>query len=339
MCAITIGRHQLPLPLIQGGMGIGVSLSGLAGAVARRGAMGVISGVNPGFRAPDFMENPLAANERLLKEEIQKAKTLAAGRGMVGVNVMVAMRRFREMVMAAVEGGADALICGAGLPLELPDLVPKHVAVAPIVSSWRALRLVLDTWQRRYDRRPDFVVVEGPLAGGHLGFAAEEVAHSRLEDIVADIRSQLDARGLILPLFAAGGIRTAADRVRVMAAGADGIQVGTPFIATHECDVDSAFKAQIVAAGDDDLALIQSPAGFPARAVRNAFLKDGDALFGRCIACLKTCHPQTVPYCISKSLSESAKGRRGLVFSGHPVSGITQVRSVDAVIDELMEDA
>lgn len=341
MSEVMIAGRRLALPLIQGGMGIGISLSGLAGAVARRGAMGVVSGVNPGYREADFMQDPVAVNGRVLQREVAKAKDIAGGHGLIAVNIMVAMRSFDEMVGYAVKAGADALICGAGLPLNLPDLVPTDVLIAPIVSSRRALRLIVDTWQRRYQRLPDFVVCEGALAGGHLGFKMKDIPTASLEALVREVRAYLDelndASGRTIPMFAAGGIRSAEDVRCVQALGADGVQVGTPFIATEECDAALPFKETVVAAKESDLRLINSPAGFPARAVANSFLRNKEAIFGRCIRCLKTCDPATAPYCLSMALAESAKGRSGLVFSGARVDGIRTIRKVDDVIDELME--
>lgn len=342
MSTIEFAHHQLDIPLIQGGMGIGISLGRLAGTVAKHGGMGVVSGVNPGYRNPTFMQDPLKANGQALIEEVAKAKDIAQGKGMVAVNLMFAMRAFEEMIAYAVKAKADAIICGAGMALTLPSLVPDDMLIAPIVSSKRALRLIVSTWERRYQRLPDFVVCEGKSAGGHLGFKAEEIADASLDELVKEARAFLDTynknRTYPIWLFAAGGIRTAARRRALEAIGADGIQVGTPFIATDECDADIGFKRTIVESHDDDLRIIQSPAGFPARAIANKFLKEEVPIFGRCIACLKTCDPKTTPYCLSKALAESAKGRTGLVFSGEDINNITEIVPASQVIAQLMED-
>lgn len=174
---MKIRDRELSIPIIQGGMGVGISLSGLAGAVAACGGMGVISAAHPGYRDPDFYRDPLNVNRRCLKEEIAKAKEIAKGCGLVGVNVMVAVQHYADYVRAAIEGGADAIISGAGLPTELPQIAgDSKVLLAPIVSSGRAARVICRAWERHGNRLPDFVVVEGSRAGGHLGFSAEELA-------------------------------------------------------------------------------------------------------------------------------------------------------------------
>ncbi|WP_240649015.1 NAD(P)H-dependent flavin oxidoreductase [Anaerosphaera multitolerans] len=336
-------NKEMDIPIIQGGMGVGISLGNLAGSVAREGAMGVISGVDIGYREEGFLKDPLAKSKAALKKEIEKAKAIARGRGLIGVNVMTAAKDYEELVRASSEYGADAVICGAGLPLNLPELVGKETLIAPIVSSKRALALILKTWKKRYDRLPDFVVVEGPKAGGHLGFKREEIETVKLEDIVADVFELLKElkteRGKKIYSFAAGGIRTLEDRLRMKDLGADGVQVGTPFIATEECDAHINFKQAIVDSKDSDLEIILSPVGFWARAIKNDFLKGIDyskVQKRRCIDCLKTCDPRKTPYCISKALCESAKGRLNVVFSGENIDSIDEITTVKDVIEKLM---
>ncbi|SHH56768.1 NAD(P)H-dependent flavin oxidoreductase YrpB, nitropropane dioxygenase family [Anaerosphaera aminiphila DSM 21120] len=345
MCSINFGSKVMDIPIIQGGMGVGVSLGNLSGSVAREGGMGVISAVGIGFREEGYLENSIEKNKIALKKEIDKAKDISEGRGLLAVNVMTAIKDFEEMVKSSSEFGADAVICGAGLPLNLPELVGEETLIAPIVSSKRALDLIVRTWKKRYNRYPDFVVVEGPKAGGHLGFKENEIRELKLEDIVLEISAYLTdleaETNKKIYLFAAGGIRNNEDRLKMKKLGADGVQVATPFIATEECDVSIEFKEAIVNAKDSDLEIIHSPAGFLARAVKNDFLDSvdySDVPKRRCIDCLKTCDPRKTPYCISKALSNSAKGRLNVVFSGENINGIDKITTVKEVIKTLMEE-
>jgi len=344
MSKIILGKHQLEIPLIQGGMGVGISLANLSGTVASYGGMGVISGVNPGYRDPNFHKDPMAANMKALKEEIYKAKQIAKGKGIIAVNLMYAINNYEEYAKAAVEFGADAIVSGAGLPLKLPEYVNDDVLIAPIVSSKRALELVIKTWIKRYDRICDFIVVEGPLAGGHLGFKNEDIDRQNLEDILVDVVEyvrELEAKyDKKIYIFAAGGIRNSDDAKKFMSLGADGIQLGTAFIATEECDADIDFKKQIVESNEEDLKVILSPAGFPARAINNNFLKSVQAEkkpVSICHKCLKSCDPKTRKYCIAEYLSESANGREGLVFSGARISSIDKITDVRSVIKNFLE--
>ena len=228
---MKIRDRELSIPIIQGGMGVGISLSGLAGAVAACGGMGVISAAHPGYRA-----------QRCLKEEITRAKEISGGRGLVGVNVMVAVQHYADYVRAAIEGGADAIISGAGLPTELPQIAgDSNVLLAPIVSSGRAARVICRAWERHGNRLPDFVVVEGSRAGGHLGFSPEELAEGSaksLDEIVVDVIETLrpyeEKCGRKIPVFPAGGVYDGADIARLEKLGAAGAQIATRFIATEE---------------------------------------------------------------------------------------------------------
>ena len=241
---------NLSLPLIQGGMGVGVSLSGLAGAVASEGGMGVISTAQIGFEEPDFVGNEEACNLRSIRKHIVRAKELASGKGMIAVNVMVALQQYREHVKEAVRAGADAVICGAGLPVDLPELVEAGKAkIAPIVSSRRAAALLLKTWDKKYGRTADFIVTEGPEAGGHLGFSREQlddISKIRFEEeltgIMEEKKKYEEKYGKQIPVFAAGGIWDASDAKRIEALGADGVQAATRFVATKECDASSGYK-------------------------------------------------------------------------------------------------
>ena len=194
---LSIGNLTAKIPVIQGGMGVGVSLSNLAGAVASCGGIGIISTAQIGYREPDFYRNPFQANFRALAAEIRRAKE-KAGNGIIGVNIMVATRRYADYVREAVKAGADLIISGAGLPTELPELVKgTSTKIAPIISNLKGAKVILKYWEKKHSRIPDLLVVEGPMAGGHLGFSAEELDHYAEEprdyerelcDIIAFVR-------------------------------------------------------------------------------------------------------------------------------------------------------
>ncbi|MBP9545535.1 MAG: nitronate monooxygenase, partial [Agathobacter sp.] len=242
---LRIGDMVAKLPIIQGGMGVGVSLSRLAGAVAKEGGVGVISTAQIGFEEPEFEKDQAKANLIAIKKHIKKAKELACGHGMVGVNIMVALKHYKEHVLAAVEAGADVIISGAGLPMELPELVDEksHTRIAPIVSSKRAANLILKMWAHRYNRTADFIVIEGPKAGGHLGFSNEQLADmehmdydSEIKEIISCAKTYEEKFKKHIPVIVAGGVFTHEDVMHCMELGADGVQVASRFVATEECD-------------------------------------------------------------------------------------------------------
>ncbi len=338
---------RLSIPIIQGGMGVGVSLGNLAGHVARCGGMGVISTANPGYAEPDFWQNPGTANLRALTAEIRKAKEIAGGRGMVAINAMVATTRYAETVAAAIAAGVDAVISGAGLPLELPGISgASQVALAPIVSSAKAANTICKMWHRRFSRMPDFVVVEGPMAGGHLGFSKEEADHPRpLEELVAEVCAALEPwhtqYGLKIPVFAAGGVFDGADIARMQAAGAAGAQIATRFIATRECDASAAYKQRMVDARAEDVRIVKSPVGMPGRALYSPLIQrletGGRIPPARCAKCLVPCNPTVTPYCITHALIEAVKGNweDGLFFCGTNVGRIQSITTVQALLQQL----
>lgn len=343
---LQINGHCMTVPVIQGGMGVGVSLGRLAGSVAAAGGMGVISSANPGYREADFAQHPAEANLRALAAEIALAKVLAAGRGMVGVNVMVATRQYADSVKCAVVAGADAVICGAGLPNDLPELVGSApVLIAPIVSGAKAARTICRLWDRRYARIPDFVVVEGPMAGGHLGFKAAELAcPPDLLTILPQIKAELapfEAKyGRKIPIFAAGGVFDGQDTAAAFRAGADGVQVATRFICTPECDAADGYKQVMLAAKAEDVMIVQSPVGMPGRALKSPLIERvaaGRVVPTRCSGCIVTCKPAETPYCITEALIAAAGGdwERGLFFCGSNVGRITRMQSVAEIIDDL----
>lgn len=337
----------LDIPIIQGGMGIGVSLGGLAGAVMREGGMGVISAAQPGYRDPDFRRDPFTANIKALKAEIKKAREISQGKGLLGVNIMVAGQHYDRYASEIGEMDIDVIISGAGLPLELPHLVTNEkVALAPIVSSGKAAYLLCRRWFQRYTRYPDFIVIEGPLAGGHLGFSWDDLkAHSeqKLEDILQDCKKAIAELGITIPLVVAGGIYTGKDIAAFLKQGAAAVQMATRFIATFECDAHDKFKAVFLNTQQEDIEFVISPSGYPGRAIVNDFVKRMRA--GRiapiqCVNCLRPCHPPTTPYCITEALINSVSGDvdHGLVFTGANGYRIDKIVSVSQLIEELMSE-
>ena len=236
---LEINQKSLTVPLIQGGMGVGVSLGNLAGHVAKCGAMGVISTAHPGYKEDDFESNHRQANIRALKKEILKAQKLSQGKGLVAINAMVALKDYEELINAALESKVDAIISGAGLPLRLPELVKDYdVLIAPIVSSGKACKVIIKHWLKKYQRTPDFIVIEGCQAGGHLGFKKEDLENQTcqsLEEIFKDVEEIVENNKLNIPIFVAGGISQRSDVKHFFDLGVDGIQVATRFITTYEC--------------------------------------------------------------------------------------------------------
>ena len=349
---LTLAGRALTVPILQGGMGVGVSLGGLAGAVAACGGMGCISTADTGYREPDFEKDPVSANRRALAEEIAKAKKIAGGAGIVAINAMVATQNYADAVKTAVEAGVDAIVSGAGLPLELPGLVGKaDVALAPIVSSGRAAKLILRRWAKAFGRTADFVVIEGCKAGGHLGFAEEDLLAGKcqtldeiLPEVLAEVKPFEEQFGRAIPVFVAGGVYTGEDMAHYMKQGAAGVQIATRFIPTYECDASQAYKDVLLNASAEDVRIIHSPVGMPGRALNTPLvqkLSEGMRFPPkRCARCLKGCNPAQVPYCITHALIEAVKGNveEGLFFCGANVGRLDKMRSVRALMDELMNE-
>lgn len=349
---MKLGNRELALPLIQGGMGVGVSMGGLAGAVAAEGAMGTLSTADAGWNEPDFAAHPQQANLRALRREVQRAKRLAAGAGLVAVNAMVATRQYADSVRTALEAGADAIVSGAGLPLELPALAEGFEALlAPIVSGPRAAQLICRTWAKRYGRVPDFVVLEGCQAGGHLGFEEADLLSGRciplsqlIPEVLAALRPFEEKFGRAIPLFCAGGVATGAEMARCTRLGAAGAQLATRFIATEECDAGQGYKDVLLAARPEDLRIIHSPVGMPGRAVNSPLVQRLAAGMrqppAHCSGCIKSCRPAETPFCITHALIEAVKGNweEGLFFSGSRVDLVDRMRTVPDLIDELMKE-
>jgi nitronate monooxygenase len=348
--ALHIGDLTAPLPIVQGGMGVGVSLSGLASAVANEGGIGVIATAGIGMAEPDFFTNYLAANTRALRTEIRRARERSAG--ILGVNIMVALSNFGELVKTALDEEIDIIFSGAGLPLDLPRYRRggDRTKYVPIVSSGRAARIIAKRWTERYDYPPDAVVVEGPQAGGHLGFTPEQLGDPAyaLEALLADVLREIApfetrARRPI-PVIVGGGIYTGADIHQFLQRGAAGVQMATRFVTTHECDAAAGFKDAYLRATPDDLVIIESPVGMPGRAIRNPFLDDvgaGQRVPFTCpYHCIVTCDYQNSPYCIALALINAQRGRmgHGFAFAGANAPRATEIVSVKALVETLLEE-
>jgi len=349
---LRIGQYTAKYPVVQGGMGVGISLSGLAGAVAKVGGVGVISGVETGYNWPGYDDDKAKANRDALVWHLQEARRIAP-QGVIGVNIMVALNNYEDMVAAAVEGGADIIFSGAGLPLSLPGLVAgTRVAIAPIVSSAKAAVLIVKQWRSKHNRLPDAIVVEGPLAGGHLGFSVEQLEDSTgqysLDTIVVSViealKQLLGEESKSISIIAGGGVYSGGDIARLLRLGVHGVQIATRFVATAECDAHDAFKQAYVKAKPEDVTIIKSPVGMPGRALRNIFLdeaKSGMRQPDWCrINCLKPCIPTQAPYCIAEALVNAAQGKlnEGFAFCGAEVHRIDKITTVPELMEELMSE-
>lgn len=350
MKKLNIGGLKIKLPIIQGGMGVGVSLSGLASAVANEGGVGVISPAGIGFlykhHSPDYLENCIFG----LTEEIRK--TREKSNGIIGVNIMVALSNFGDLVETSIREKVDIIFSGAGLPLDLPKYVTPGCAtrLVPIVSSARAASLICNKWQTNYNYLPDAIVVEGPKAGGHLGFKPDQIFDENyslekiIEEVVA-VASEFEKNyGKNIPVIAAGGIYTGEDIAKILEKGASGVQMGTRFVTTIECDASDGFKQAYIQAKEEDVRIIKSPVGMPGRAISCSFLDDVDEGKRRptvCpVNCVKTCDIATAPYCIMASLASALRGnfRNGYAFAGSNVWKTDRIISVRDLMRTLMEE-
>ena len=356
--AVSIRGKTLSLPIVQGGMGIGVSLEKLAGAVAANGGMGTLSAAFCGFREPDFRENAGEANLRALTRQVGRAREIAKGAGMVAVNVMVAAAQYASSVRTALRAGVDAVVCGAGLPKDLPGLAAEaeneDAALAPVVSGGRSAALICKLWDRRYSRVPDFVVLEGPLAGGPLGFSPQEAREAQagrprlLSDLLKEVLESLapfrEKYGRDIPVFVAGGVRDGAEMRRYMDQGAAGAQFATRFIATEECDASPAYKQALLDAGREDITIVQSPVGMPGRALHSPLIRRVEAgtqgKITRCDRCLAACDCKTAPYCISRALIAAVEGdwENGLFFCGANAGEVNTFSTVKEQMDQILNE-
>ena len=348
MKSFFIGNLEIKLPVIQGGMGVGVSLSGLASAVANEGGVGVISCAGLGLiyhKSPgDYLSKCVLG----LKEEIKKARDKS--KGIIGVNIMVALTNYADMVKTSIAEKVDIIFSGAGLPFDLPSYLTNdsETKLVPIVSSSRAAKIICDKWKNNYGYLPDAIVVEGPKAGGHLGFKAEQLDDEQfsLEKIIPEvvtIAAQYKDEKYI-PVIAAGGISTGKDILRFIEMGASGVQLGTAFVTTTECDASETFKNVFVNAKQEDIKIIQSPVGMPGRAIDGEFIKSvekGQEMPKSCpFHCIKTCDYTKSPYCIVQALYQAARGnmKKGYAFTGVNVHLSEKISSVKEVITKLKDE-
>lgn len=350
MKSLNIGGLHVKVPVIQGGMGVGISMSGLAAAVANQGGVGVISAAGLGLihrnSALDFIE----ANLEGLRKELRLAREKT--RGIIGVNIMVAMSNFAELVKTAVAEKADIIFSGAGLPLDLPKFLnPGSITkLVPIVSSGRAAKLICEKWKNLYQYLPDAIVVEGPKAGGHLGFKKDTLMDQEfsLEELVPQVVKEVEPyereSGKEIPVIAAGGIYTGEDIFHIMQKGAKGVQMGTRFVTTVECDASDNFKQTYIDAQEEDLKIIQSPVGMPGRAVQNSFLEKVSQGLKKPLKCpfhcIRTCDVKTSPYCIITALYNAYKGnmKNGYAFAGSNAYLADKITTVKEVFNELILD-
>ena len=347
MKGLKIGNKESKYPIIQGGMGVGVSLHRLAGNVSKEGGIGVMSAADIGYKEPDFDKNPMIANLRAIGSEIKKAREIAGEGKILGMNIMVAMQNYAEIVKECVKQKIDLIISGAGIPKDLPEYVKNsETKIAPIVSSLRCCQLIVKHWIKKYNYVPDMIVVEGPEAGGHLGFKKEEIEESNLEEItkeVVDYVKEVEKEyNKEIPVIAAGGIWDNKDINRFLDLGADGVQMATRFVTTHECDASEEFKNAYINAKKEDIKIITSPVGMPGRALYNNFIKNTEKARGKidkCYRCIKTCDIKTTPYCITKALINSVKGNldNGLIFCGSNVHRAKEIVSVHDLMQELVQ--
>lgn len=345
---LRIGNKLTRIPLIQGGMGVGVSLGRLAGTVAKEGGIGIISTAQIGYRESDFDMNPEGANLRAIESEMKKARSISPD-GIIGYNVMTALKAHAAHIKAAVKAGADIVISGAGLPVDLPALTAgSQTKIAPIVSTDKSANVILKYWDRKYKRTADLVVIEGPEAGGHLGFKKEEIAAyagdaygREIRKIIQTVKKFGEKYGIDIPVVVAGGIYDSSDVKRVMALGADGVQVATRFVTTEECDADIRYKEAYIHASKEDIQIVKSPVGMPGRAIMNRFMErvmGGEQIpHSPCHRCLEKCRPAEIPYCITDGLINAVKGNieEGLLFCGAKAWRAQKIDTVREAVQEL----
>ncbi len=350
MPSLQIGDRIADMPIIQGGMGVAVSLSSLSSAVAQTGGVGIIAANGVGMIDADYFKDGRAANIRALRSEIRKAREKS--NGLIGVNIMVALQDFAELLATAIEEKVDMVIMGAGLPVKnIPVKAMREAGVlaVPIVSSRRAAKLIFSMWKRIYNDVPDAVVVEGPKAGGHLGVPLEELddpvysLENVIPEVVEEIRGFEADFSKPIPVIAAGGIFTGEDIYRIMKLGASGVQMGTRFAATEECDADIAFKEALVACSESDIGIIKSPVGLPGRAIINDFLVSTTKKkrkFSCPWQCLAGCQAEESNYCISMALNNARRGhlKSGFVFVGSNAPLVSKIDTVAHLMGELKQE-
>ena len=350
MKSLKLGELKISVPIIQGGMGIGISLSKLASAVANMGGVGIISTVGIGLTGKQTNQGYKKSNIDAIREEIRKAREMTSG--VLGVNIMSVLTNFSDMVKTSIEEGIDIIFSGAGLPLDLPGYLGKGIKtkLVPIVSSGRAANIIAQKWKQNYDYLPDAFVVEGPKAGGHLGFKADALQEvsNKLENLVDEVlkvaRDIKEKFNIEIPVIAAGGIFTGKDIFQIMNRGASAVQLGTRFVATEECDASDEFKQAYVDANEEDIQIIKSPVGMPGRSIYNSFLKEATEGKRRPDVCkhncIKSCDSKTTSYCISEALLSAYNGNLedGFAFVGSNASRVKEISTVKNVFNELQDE-
>lgn len=346
--SLKIGDLKPVYPIIQGGMGVGVSRSKLAGAVAKEGGIGILSTAQIGYDEPEFENNQIETNLKAIGKHLKKAREIAP-EGVIGVNIMVATKQYERYVRSAVAAGTDIIISGAGLPVDLPKYVEgSQVKIAPIVSSVKSMSVILKFWDRKYKRTADFIVIEGPMAGGHLGFSKEQLDNIEELDYETEIKNMIDFKKQYeekyqrkIPVIVAGGVFDHEDIKHQLALGADGVQIATRFVVTEECDASEEFKQAYLNAKKEDVEIVMSPVGMPGRAIRNLFMqqvKKEKVAVKKCFNCLEHCDPSKIPYCITKALIHAVDGNidKGLIFCGASVDRLHKMTTVPMLMEELI---
>lgn len=348
--SLNIGNLSIPVPLIQGGMGVGISLSGLAAAVANQGGVGVISSAGLGLIYSSTSADYGEACINGMKEELRKARAKTSGA--IGVNIMVAMSNFADMVKTSIAEKADIIFSGAGLPLDLPGFLKpdSNTKLVPIVSSARAAKIICEKWIRNYQYPPDAIVVEGPKAGGHLGFKPEQIddtdyaLEKLIPEVVREVRQVEQGQDRTIPVIAAGGIYSGRDIRDIIRLGASGVQMATRFVTTTECDAAPAFKQAYINAQRADIEIIKSPVGMPGRAIGSRFLEQVKLGLTKptvCpIKCIRTCDMAKSPYCIMEALLSAFRGDfdSGYAFAGTNAFKATGIISVKELVQTLMSE-
>ncbi|MFC2099316.1 NAD(P)H-dependent flavin oxidoreductase [Candidatus Bipolaricaulota bacterium] len=344
---LHIGSLTAEIPIVQGGMGVRVSLASLAAAVAEEGGIGTISSIGLGdFEAA--RQDYESISRDALREEIRKARSMT--QGVLAVNFMGVLSNVEDLLQAAVREGIQMIVFGAGLPTKLPRIVEdRSVSLVPIISSARGAELILRGWAKRYERTADALILEGPLAGGHLGFSAEQLEHledytleSLVPELVEAVKPYEDRFGSKIPIIAAGGIFNGADIARMLSLGASGVQMATRFVCTVECDAAQEFKQTYLDAGEEDIVIIKSPVGLPGRAVRNKFIRDLETVDKLPISCpyhcLTVCKVAEAKFCIAQALLNAYRGDidHGLIFCGQNAHRINKIVTVKELIAELV---
>ncbi|WP_103620534.1 nitronate monooxygenase [Campylobacter concisus] len=355
---LKIGKYEIRYPIFQGGMGLGISWDKLAGNVSLEGGLGIISSVGTGYyENRKFIDKELNAkpfgsenfySTRGLRAVIENARKIC-GDLPLGVNIMYAANDYARVVKDACEAGINIIVSGAGLPTNLPEFTQnfKEIALVPIVSSAKALKIICKRWLQRYERLPDAVVLEGPLSGGHQGFTYEQCLDPEfsLFNLIPQVKAEIKEWG-DFPLIAAGGIWDKNDIEKAISLGANGVQMGTRFIGTHECDADIGFKEVILAAEEKDIELIKSPVGYPARGIRTNLINLVDKRMGPKIQCISNCvspcqrgkEAKQVGYCIADRLFDAYSGKKesGLFFTGANGYKLKELISVKELMHKLV---